>query len=89
MKNNSESKFTLFLKGRASGKEVKYIIQNNDVNLDILSLCQKYEIPMASSCHGEGICQKCVFNNGQLACKINFKNILKDNNSAMIVLDYL
>lgn len=64
-----------------------------DIKLTVLEFCQKKNIPMASSCFGEGVCKKCHFNCKKIGCL----SLLKDEpleqvngqSSIIIEIDYL
>lgn len=75
----------IIVKGLASGKQIASL--NNPVHtITLLQLLRKNNIPIASSCDGEGVCKKCVFNHNKLACK----QILPINDRDLIVeIDYL
>lgn len=56
--------FELKVQGLASGKILlQQTIINDDQELSIsnlMGLLQKHGLPIASSCKGEGLCQKCI-----------------------------
>lgn len=80
--------------GLASGKIIKTFIINDKLwdNLQDISLMEflhTKNVPVASSCHGEGICQKCVVNNDLLSCQISLKKFLKQSANQKIYISYL
>jgi ferredoxin len=86
--------YTLIVFGNASQSIIAQIaISQEELLTDLLTLLQKYHIPIASSCMGEGICKKCILNGGQLACKTNIKDLISSAEghdlSIKITLDYL
>ncbi len=51
----------LIVYGEASGKIIKQIdVSYRDFESTLMDLLQKNGIPVASSCGGDGICQKCA-----------------------------
>ena len=84
---------TLLVYGRASQKEIKTIqLNSNNLNLNLMELLINNEIPVASSCNGEGACMKCILTvNGEkvLSCQVDVLDILKDNNSVTVLISYL
>lgn len=88
----------LIIYGRASQKKTAFrlsrdqIISNEDLSLmDYLHI---KGIPIASSCKGEGICNKCyVFLNEQnqdiLSCQLKVNQLLKNYKTCTIEVDYL
>jgi Na+-transporting NADH:ubiquinone oxidoreductase subunit NqrF len=86
----SELRLNIF--GKASGKTVqtwKFADETQLPLLSILEFLRKEKIPIASSCFGEGICKKCVFNGDQLGCQINLKDLFNQSTQAVIEIDYL
>ncbi len=59
--------------GIASSKKFKLNITPKDLELSLLSFLRKNSIPMASSCDGDGVCKKCVFNETLFGCQIKVK----------------
>lgn len=59
--------------GNASGKTIACITINetSDVGLSIMDLLINNNITIASSCHGEGKCHKCLVNNDVVSCQIS------------------
>jgi len=57
----------------------------------LLELLRLNSIPIASSCYGEGICKKCVINDGIISCQIFVKDFIKDSkiHNNIIIIDYL
>jgi ferredoxin len=75
----------IIVKGLASGKTVSQL-NSPKLSISLLDFLRQNNIPIASSCQGEGICKKCVFNKDKLACKL----ILPlDNEDLTIEIDYL
>jgi len=67
--------------GLASNSLVKKIeIKSEDLNLTLMEYLRRENIPIASSCYGEGICKKCVVKLGEveeLSCLISVKKLLE------------
>lgn len=59
----------IMLKGLASGKVWRFNVDDDQVDADLLTFLREKTIPVASSCSGEGVCKKCVFNESFLSCK--------------------
>jgi Na+-transporting NADH:ubiquinone oxidoreductase subunit NqrF len=75
------------------GKASKRIILSIDVKpenqeLTLLNYLEQRGIPVASSCYGEGVCQKCTFNNSLLSCKLTLKE-LNNRKISRVTFDYL
>lgn len=85
---------TIIIYGEASKKIYKKIVINeNELSLTILDFLIKHSIPIASSCLGEGICNKCVFNGKILACQLHIGEFMhlkiKDSTGPIISIAYL
>ena len=80
------------IRGLASGTLVKDIeITKDDLALTLMEFLRRENIPVASSCYGEGICKKCVVKlekDEELSCLISVKNILEKQIST-ISISYL
>ncbi|MCO4795059.1 MAG: hypothetical protein KC493_15185 [Bacteriovoracaceae bacterium] len=81
----------ILIKGVASQSTIKELkVTDANVDIDLLTLLQSENIPIASSCMGDGVCQKCMVNTDKLACeltprKLNFNAV----GEAFIYIDYL
>lgn len=84
---------TLIVFGQASQKEIKSIkISPKDLNSNLMELLINNEIPVASSCNGEGVCLKCILMaNGEkvLSCQADVSDILKEHDSVIVLISYL
>ena len=81
----------ILLLGKAS-KSKKYISINKEdlnANISLLNLLRKYNIPIASSCDGDGVCKKCVINEDQLSCQEYITNNYLNDNIIEIRVEYL
>ena len=85
--------------GKASKKIIKEIEITNKVSKEnLMNFLREKEIPIASSCYGEGICRKCIVNKDLLSCQIYLdqviQNYISSNSSKntkvfLIEIDYL
>ena len=62
--------------GLASQKEFTLQVSQSDLLKGLMHFLQKKGLPIASSCSGEGICQKCVVNENLLSCQIKVEEFL-------------
>lgn len=84
------SKLTLIIQGKASGKEVARIeLTDEELGLDLLNLCRDHNIPMASSCDGEGVCKKCVIQNDWLGCLTTARRFFELCPEGIVQISYL
>ena len=75
--------------GLASGRSKVIEISNTDTSLTLLDFLRKQDIPIASSCGGEGVCQKCVIQNNWLSCTLSVKDFLAIQPDGKIMVSYL
>lgn len=75
----------IIVKGLASGKTVTEL-NSPDQAINLLDFLRENNIPIASSCRGEGVCKKCVFNKDKLACK---QMLPIDEEDLIVKIDYL
>lgn len=74
--------------GKISKKKHIYVIPNDRINL--LDFLREKNIPVASSCYGEGVCKKCsVQLNGviTISCQINIQDLTRQDNE--VIIDYI
>lgn len=80
------------IQGLASSTLVKTLeIRSEDLELTLMEYLRRENIPIASSCYGEGICKKCVIKLGEieeLSCLISVKKLLEKQIST-ISISYL
>lgn len=82
--------YSITIMGAASGKVVKTIVL--DKNLQEISLMEyliSQGIPIASSCKGEGVCQKCTVNEKLISCQISLSSFLSLSSQQIISISYL
>ncbi len=99
----SSSTIHLTIFGGASHKVVAVFDWKENDKLNLLSLLQKYQLPIASSCQGEGQCLKCTtellvmqIKIPLISCLTSFQEVLEllnksgaQNNSCQINVNYL
>lgn len=86
------SKLKLHLVGQASGKKLKTWEFNGletIPELNVLQFLRQQKIPIASSCFGEGVCKKCLFNQDQLACQVLLRDLFDQDEQTTIEISYL
>jgi len=84
----------LIIRGKASGRVVAQInVPEGDKKLTLLKIMQSADIPIASSCQGQGVCQKCIINQELMSCQITMQELLHElypNQKLIeITVDYL
>jgi ferredoxin len=79
---------SLKLHGKASGKESIIEVLEQDLQKTMLEFLTEKSFPIASSCRGEGACQRCMINDDQLSCFITVEQFLKQYGQDVFV-DYL
>ncbi len=83
----------LLIYGLASGKLLKVIeIQPQQLKETLMSVLQKNNIPVASSCGGDGVCKKCqviIADDVVISCQILLKNLFETESSYMLKFSYL
>jgi len=82
--------------GMASGKRIKEIKITSSLEENLLSILTKHSLPIASSCDGLGLCQKCIVSINRktyLSCQIQVKTPLflenKKLSYAKVEISYL
>jgi ferredoxin len=61
--------------GGASSKRWQFEVSEEDLSMTLLEFLQSREVPIASSCGGLGVCEKCLYNESELACQIKMEEI--------------
>ncbi|MAX65833.1 MAG: hypothetical protein QF441_01425 [Bacteriovoracaceae bacterium] len=77
----------LKITGRSSQTSSQVLIRPDEFNLSLLNFLLKKNFPIASSCRGEQICQKCVVNTNILSCSLSVKEFLMTEKEVQV--DYL
>lgn len=83
----------LIIFGDASKKEIKKIsISYRDFDSNLMDFLRRNEIPVASSCSGDGICLKCVTVCGHqkfLTCQKRVRDLFRETDSQTLSFSYL
>lgn len=83
----------LQITGHATGRIIKSIlISPMESQLTLLMLLNQHQIPIASSCNGEGICLKCkvtIEAKSVLSCQIKVSDCALKNNPLPVGISYL
>lgn len=82
----------LIINGGASKKEITLFISPSSMRDNLLNFLRDREIPVASSCGGDGICQKCVCvikEEKILTCMTTVAEVLNGQESATLTISYL
>lgn len=89
-------KFTIF--GKASDQIYKewYVEPNEgpDENMSLMQYLIEHKIPVASTCLGKGVCQKCMVNENILSCQVTLRDVYRmfpdpEKTGIMITINYL
>lgn len=75
--------------GAASKREINFEVENHELSENLLEWLRARGVMIASSCSGEGICKKCIIQNGWLSCKLTLKLFFEREPSGKILVDYL
>ncbi len=76
---------TLIIHGKASGKIVAEL-EMQDPKEVLMFFLMKNNLPIASSCAGDGVCKKCCLSDGRLSCQMSVEDALSNG---PIEFDYL
>ncbi|MBC7430023.1 MAG: 2Fe-2S iron-sulfur cluster binding domain-containing protein [Bacteriovorax sp.] len=83
----------LIIYGEASKKEIKQIdVTYRDFEMTLMNFLLKNNIPVASSCGGDGICQKCTVTlhyQKILSCQRTIRELFADLDSQILSFSYL
>ena len=74
--------------GLASGKVITLQYNEKDLKLTLLAFLTSKNIPIASSCNGEGVCRKCTIQNDWLTCRLTLEVFLRDQPDGKIYISY-
>jgi ferredoxin len=75
----------LLVKGTSSKTTIKEFSKSELVmDQSMMDFLRSHNIPIASSCYGEGICQKCVVNTDIMSCQILVFDFITKYNSVSI-----
>lgn len=83
----------IIIAGEASGKIItQFKIYQNESQLTLMNILIQKNIPVASSCNGEGVCKKCIAFLGSdsiLTCQVKAAEILSSQDNAVLKFSYL
>ncbi|MFL5783530.1 MAG: hypothetical protein ACJ76H_02900 [Bacteriovoracaceae bacterium] len=79
----------VIVRGLASGRDYPVSYENSDLKNDLLHFLRGKGVTIASSCDGEGVCKKCVIQNGWLTCELTLEEFLKRQSDGVIEVAYL
>lgn len=83
---------TIKVLGGASGKLVKELsVDEESLELTLMEFLRNHQVPVASSCYGEGVCRKCTVQSGVtefLSCMMTTKQFL-DNHEPVVLISYI
>lgn len=78
IKAKHSGKKVIILKEASNKKQYIHLTKEDmDKNL-LFYLRDEINLPIASSCNGEGICKKCIFNKNKLLCRFKVKEIKEE-----------
>jgi len=80
---------SLIIKGGASGKIVATIDINGHEDENLMEFLRSQGIPLASSCLGMGVCEKCVINNDLLSCMYTVAQYIEKTSNQPIEISYI
>ncbi len=78
----------IVLKGLASGKVTEFDVSESQMDKTLLEFLQENNQPIASSCSGVGVCQRCVVNGEILSCDLTVSEFLKSH-CGKLTISYL
>lgn len=85
--------YELIIYGGASQKKVLSInLNHEELNQNLMTFLLNHKINIASSCNGEGVCQKCIIWQDEksfLSCQIQLSEIFKNSFSQSFRVSYL
>lgn len=79
----------IHIHGLASGTVKDIHFSEEELSQNLLKWLRSKDITIASSCDGEGICKKCVIQNGWLTCEMTLESFLKRQPDGKIFVSYL
>jgi len=80
---------SLTIKGSASGKTVAVINCDGHEDENLMEFLRSQGIPLASSCLGMGVCEKCVINNNLLSCMYTVAQYISATSNQPIEISYI
>lgn len=74
--------------GESSERVTSLDVSNDDLTKTLMDYLREKNIPIASSCRGEGVCKKCLISKKVLSCSLTVKEYL-DQHGCDISVSYL
>jgi Na+-transporting NADH:ubiquinone oxidoreductase subunit NqrF len=65
------------IQGDSSKKLIQEISMNSSDDTSLMDLLRENNIPIASSCYGDGVCKKCTVSNDIISCQIKVRDFIK------------
>lgn len=63
--------------------------EDEDLSRNLMFFLRSKNITIASSCDGEGVCQKCSIQNGWLTCQLSLEEFLQKAPEGIVEVGYL
>jgi hypothetical protein len=79
----------IIIQGKASGNSTVLDYKIEELDELLLFFLRNKGVTIASSCDGEGVCKRCVIQNGWLTCGLTLKQFLLRQPDGKIEIDYL
>lgn len=77
------------LVGLASQTSRPLSYSEDELDQNLLKWLRSKGITIASSCDGEGVCKKCIIQNGWATCELTLKSFLERQPDGKIFVSYL
>ncbi len=77
------------VRGIASGNSRFFKLFPEEMDENLLWWLRSKGITIASSCNGEGVCKKCVIQDGWMTCMMTLKIFLSQEPDGVIEVSYL
>lgn len=77
------------VKGMASQRIYELPYDDLDLSRNLMFFLRSKNITIASSCDGEGVCQKCSIQNGWLTCQMTVSEFLSQAPDGVVEVGYL
>jgi len=77
------------VEGKASGRSYPISFSPDDLGRNLMYFLKSNGITIASSCDGEGVCQKCAIQEQWLSCQLTLKEFLQRQPDGKVFVGYL
>jgi Na+-transporting NADH:ubiquinone oxidoreductase subunit NqrF len=77
------------VKGLASGRILELDYNQEDLGRNLMFYLRSKDVTIASSCDGEGVCQKCAIQKDWLTCQLTVSEFLALEPSGIVEVGYL